>query len=279
MKKYESIKKYAKVQYNNHLNLNNRINLWAYGSNPESLQKWIFNKIQLQKNEKVLELGCGTGQLWVENYRNIPSTCSIILSDFSENMLNRAKTNLESLDLPINFEIINAEKISYPNKTFNVVIACHMLYHVPNIEKTLLSINRVLKPNGRFISTTISQKHIRELMDFLSEFGLFSGFREGKSQFFNEFRNETGREILKPFFRDIELSEYINPVNITSSSLLINYIDSMFPKEYYPNFKSIRPQIEDAISKIIEKNSKFKITGITGLFNSKKKILYNPSFT
>ncbi|MFX1388521.1 MAG: class I SAM-dependent methyltransferase [Promethearchaeota archaeon] len=270
MKNNESIKEYAKVQYKNHQNLNNRMNLWSYGSNPVTLQEWIFNKIQLKEDENVLELGCGTGELWLENYRNIPSSCSITLSDFSEKMLTRAKANLKSLDLPIKFEIINAEEIPYPNQIFDVVIACHMLYHVPNLEKTLLSISRVLKPNSRFITTTVSQKHIQELTDFLSKFGLSSGFREEKSQFFGEFRNETGREILKPFFRDIELFEYINPVNITFISPLMNYIDSMFPKEYYPNYRSIRSQIEDAISKIIEKKSKFTITGITGLFKSKK---------
>jgi len=269
MKNNKTVKEYAELQYKTHQNLINRMNLWSYGTNPESLHKWIFDKIQLQEHERVLELGCGTGQLWLENCKNVPSTCSIALSDFSKNMLDKAKKKLKSSKLPIKFEIIDAERIPYPNQIFDVVIGCHMLYHVPNIERALISINQVLKPNGRFISTTISQQHIRELKNFLSEFGLYS---EEKMKLFSEFRNETGREVLKPFFDEVEFYEYINHVNITSVDPLMRYIESMFPKEYNPNFQEKRPQIENAIIKIFEKKSKFEITGISGLFKAKKPL-------
>ncbi|MFX0094460.1 MAG: class I SAM-dependent methyltransferase, partial [Candidatus Hodarchaeota archaeon] len=146
MKNRKIVKEFAELQYKTHRNLSSRMNFWSYGTNPESLQKWIFSKIQLQKDERVLELGCGTGQLWLENLKDIPATCSIILSDFSKEMLQKAKDNLTPLNLPINFEIIDAENIPYPDQVFDVVIGCHMLYHIPNIPKTLMSINRILKP-------------------------------------------------------------------------------------------------------------------------------------
>ena len=269
MKNSKIVKEYAELQYRTHQNLTNRMNLWSYGSNPESLQKWIFSKIKLQEHERVLELGCGTGQLWLENFRNVPSTCSIVLSDFSEKMLSKAKENVKPLNLPIKFEIIDAEEIPYPNQIFDVVIGCHMLYHIPNIEKALIEINRVLKPSGRFISTTVSQQHMRELKNFLSKFGLYS---EEKKKLFSEFRNETGRDVLKPFFAEIEFNEYINHVNISSIDPLMKYIETMFPKEKYPNFQEIKPQVEEAIIKILEKNSQFTIKGISGLFKAKKPI-------
>jgi ubiquinone/menaquinone biosynthesis C-methylase UbiE len=269
MKNNRTVKEYAKLQYKTHQNLTNRMNLWSYGSNSESLQKWVFSKIHLLDHERVLELGCGTGQLWVENFRNVPSTCSIVLSDFSKQMVGKAKENVQPLNLPIKFEIIDAEKILYPNQVFDVVIGCHMLFHIPNIEKALLGINRVLKPAGRFISTTISRNHIRELKNFLSEFGLYS---EEMLKKFSESRNETGRKILKRFFADIELYEYINHVNITSVDPLMRYIETMFPEEFNPNFQEKKHQVEDAIVKILEKRSIFKIKGIVGLFEAKKPI-------
>jgi len=84
--------------------------------------------------------------------------------------------------------------------------------------------------------------------------------------------------LLKEYFEKkiqkfmIELYEYIIRVNITSVGELMRYIETMFPKEYYSNFQEIKPQIEDAIIKILEKKSEFKITGITGLFKAKKPI-------
>ena len=273
MKNGNAVKEYAELQYKTHKNLSKRMNLWSYGSNPESLQRWIFSKIQIQEHERVLELGCGTGQLWLDNFKNVPSNCSIVLSDFSKEMLNKAKVNLQPLNLPIKFEIIDAEKIPYTNKIFDVVISCHMLYHIPNIQAALMSINRILKPSGRFIATTIGQQHIQELIDLLSEFGLYS---KKMLNLFSEFRNETGREVLKPYFSEIRFHEYINQVVISSVEPIMSYIESMFPIEDFPNFQGKKAEVEEAIVKIIEKHSKFKITGITGLFEARKPLrLYN----
>ncbi|MHA1915422.1 MAG: class I SAM-dependent methyltransferase [Promethearchaeota archaeon] len=269
MKNRKTVEEYAELQYRAPHNLTKRMNLWSYGLNPESFQKWIFSKIQIQDYEQVLELGCGTGQLWLENSKDIPSTSSIVLSDFSKEMVNKAKENLQPLDLPLKFEIIDAETIPYPNQVFDVVIGCHMLFHVPDIEKALRSINRVLKPGGRFISTTISQKHIRELKDLLSEFGLYS---EGRLKLFNDFRTETGRAILRPFFSDITFYEYINPVIVNSADPIMGYIESMFPVEKFPDFQEKREEVEGVILKILEKRSTFKITGISGLFEARKPI-------
>lgn len=266
MKNKNIIKEFAEQQYKTHQNLENRMKLWSYGSNPESLPKWIFSKIQLQEYEKVLELGCGTGQLWLENFNTIPLTCSIILSDFSEKMIKKAEENLQPYKLPITYEIIDAEKIPYPDKTFDVVVGCHMLYHISNIQKTLKSVKKILKPGGRFIATTNSQVHLRELKDFLSEFDLYSG---GRLKFFSEFRNESGREVLKPYFSEIQFYEYNNNVNITSVEVLMKYIESMFLGENFTKFQRKKAEVETAIIKILEEKSFFKITGISGLFKAK----------
>ena len=262
-----NIKEYAELQYKDHRNLTDRMNLWSYGSNPISLQKWIFSKIQIQENESILELGCGTGQLWLENFRDVPSTCSIILSDFSNEMLTKAREKVEPLKLPIKFRLIDAERIPYQNQVFDVILGCNVLYHVPDIQKALTSIKNILKSNGRFISTTVSKFHIRELKEFLSEFGLYT---EERMNLFSEFRNETGRNILEPHFSEIKLYEYINPVEITSVEPLLTYIESMFPKEQFPDFQKKKVEVEEGIIKILEEESKFNITGITGLFEAKK---------
>jgi ubiquinone/menaquinone biosynthesis C-methylase UbiE len=269
MKKRKAIKNFTELQYKTHQNLSNRINIWSYGTNPESIYKWIFRNIKLQENERLLELGCGTGNLWLENYKSVNLNNSIIISDASKNMLNTARSKLKNLNLPLSYKKINAEKIPFPDQTFDIVLACHMMYHIPDLKKALLSINRILKLNGRFISTTVSKIHLQELNDFLSEFGLSS---EKKMFFFSEYRNETARGLLEPFFTEIDFYEYKNTVNITSVDPLMKYIESMFPIEYYPNFQKIKPQIEEAVIEIIKRKSKFQFTGISGLFNAKYPI-------
>jgi ubiquinone/menaquinone biosynthesis C-methylase UbiE len=269
MSNRNTIKEFAEQQYKTSQNLSARMNLWSYGSNPESLPRWIFSKIHLQESERVLELGCGTGQLWLENSNNVPSTCSIILSDFSKEMVNKAEENLRQHKLPIEFEIIDAEKIPYPDKSFDVVIACHMLYHIPNIQKALKSISQLLKPGGRLIATTVSKNHLQELKNFLSGFGLYSQEKIWVKNF-SEFRNETGRDVLKPFFSEINFYKYINEVKISTVDPLMNYIQSMYTVQELPVFKEKREEIKNTLVNILEKKSEFKITGISGLFEAKK---------
>ncbi len=50
----------------------------------------------------------------------------------------------------------------------------------------------------------------------------------------------------------------------------MRYIESMFPKERYPNFQDKKHQVEEAIVKILEERSMFEIKGISGLFRAKK---------
>lgn len=267
MKDFKLIEKYTKNQYKNHEKLGDRINLWSFGTNPIPLQEWIFKRTAPQENEFILELGGGTGKLWSENYSKLNSFYKIIFSDFSKNMLIEAEKNLRPLKLNMDFQLINAEDIPYADESFDIVLGCHMLYHVPDIKIALKEINRVMKSNGRFISTTTSQHHIKELIDFLESFGL--SFEE-KTKFFSEFRNETGKSVLRPFFRNVEFHEYINPVEITEVPPLMKYIESMFQSEFYPHFQEIKPKIKNSITKILEEKKKFTITGITGLFIARK---------
>lgn len=56
-----------------------------------------------------------------------------------------------------NFKIVNAESIPFEEESFDVVIANHMLYHVPNINKALKEINRVLKSEGILFASTVGK--------------------------------------------------------------------------------------------------------------------------
>jgi len=73
--------------------------------------------------------------------------------------------------------------------------------------------------------------------------------------------------------RDLKTREILAPGDIEAQTdIVMKYIETMCPKEKYPNFQEKKPQIEDAIIEILEKDSKFQITGISGLFIAKKPI-------
>ena len=104
--------------------------------------------------------------LWMECVNRIPTGWVITLSDLSSGMVASARRNLKTTGRNFKFKEIDAQFIPYDEQTFDVVIANHMLYHVPDKIKAIAEIKRVLKPNGRLIATTVGNLHLMEMNDW-----------------------------------------------------------------------------------------------------------------
>ena len=72
MREKKKIYQWAKKQYKNSNRLLDRIQIWQYGDNPLSIHEWIFYYINFHSHDSILELGCGTGKLWLDNISHIP---------------------------------------------------------------------------------------------------------------------------------------------------------------------------------------------------------------
>ena len=137
MNNNQEIRDYAVDQYENSHNLQTRINLWDYGTNPQPITQWIYSHFNFKENQHILELGTGTGKLWKENLNLICPNLEIILSDFSTNMIDTMKSNLEGEISKFLFQKIEVQHIPFPDPYFDHIIACHMLYHVPQLSKAV----------------------------------------------------------------------------------------------------------------------------------------------
>ena len=212
-------------QYKDASNLNARIRLHVeFSTNPYGWFRWVFDQYELPAQARVLELGCGPGDLWLENMDRIPEGWEISLSDFSPGMLNQAQEKLVYQSHPINFETIDAQSIHYDADHFDIVIANHFLYHVPDRPKAISEIRRVLKPGGRFYATTIGINHMKELPDLVDRFD-----RENCSFLRNEdvpFTMENGADQLRVVFSNVELRRYQDGLHITDVDVLVDYARS-----------------------------------------------------
>ena len=125
----------VKQQYANANNLNTRISIHdKYSTNKMGFGNWIVSNYRIDKGMKVLELGCGTGDMW-KNREDLIKLCSkFTLSDFSEGMLSTTKNNIGEYN-NVDYKVIDIQEIPFENETFDVVIANMMLYHVPDMIK------------------------------------------------------------------------------------------------------------------------------------------------
>jgi len=98
---------------------------------------------------RILEVGVGTG-ISLPEYDRCHRLCGV---DISEPMLRKAQERVKEFGLT-NVEglwVMDAEHLSFPDASFDVVVAQYVVTTVPNPEATLDEFARVLKPGGEIV--------------------------------------------------------------------------------------------------------------------------------
>lgn len=211
----------VKRQYATANNLNTRISIHdKYSTNKMGFGNWIISNYKIDKGMKVLELGCGTGDMW-KNRESLISRCSkLILSDFSEGMIAAAKETVGNCD-NIEYKVLDIQNIPYEDGIFDIVIANMMLYHVPDIDKGLAEVRRVLKKDGSFYCATYGEYGITEyLSKILDAYGVEDNLNKN-------FTLQNGYNILKKLFLKVEKLEYNDSLAVTNVDDMVDYIYSL----------------------------------------------------
>jgi SAM-dependent methyltransferase len=136
------------THYKDASRLDARMQLHAkYSTNTQGFHTWAFAHLRLPPTCQVLEVGCGAGQLWLENRQRIPTGWDVTLSDLSAGMLATAQHQLSPYGHTFRFVVQDAQALPFADRSFDAVIANHMLYHVPNRPAAYAEFCRVLQPN------------------------------------------------------------------------------------------------------------------------------------
>lgn len=236
-------------QYKDARNLNTRMKLHGkYSTNPYGFPDWRFDLCRFFPGCRVLELGAGPGAFWEDRLDSLPPETELTISDFSPGMVQELKEKYAGRQ-EIVVQQIDITEIPYPADSFDIVIANHMLYHVPDIPKALSEVCRVLKHSGVFYTSTISSGGMhgylhKALLDFDPQLDFFSAADYA-------FTVENGAEQLHPFFREIELQIHEDALRITDTQDLVDWIGSTAAasdipreklRELYDYFEQIRQQ-------------------------------------
>ena len=154
-------------QYKDANKLNTRISIHTkYSINKMGFGNWIISNYDLKDNVRILELGCGTGDMWKKQIHLLDNVSELVLTDFSSGMLQTAKDTLAEYK-HISYNVVDIQDIPYEDNSFDIVIANMMLYHVPDIHKGLSEVRRVLKSDGAFYCATYGENGIVEYISSL----------------------------------------------------------------------------------------------------------------
>jgi phosphatidylethanolamine/phosphatidyl-N-methylethanolamine N-methyltransferase len=139
----------------------------------------------LNSNCKVLEIGTGTGIIPFSIYSKVSS---IIATDISSRMIQIANQKLiHSKIRNIDFQIQDSYNLTFPDKSFDVVIASNLLHLLFEPEKPIKEIMRVMKDNGIFIAPTLCVGEDTKSKIIATIIGTLSGIKVVNKWSYKEF--------------------------------------------------------------------------------------------
>lgn len=134
-----------------------------------------LSSIALKKNDLVLDMGCGTGLL----FSHIADKTKLIVGmDISAKLLEQASRRAKQ-STNITLVQADADHTPFKGKTFHNVFAITLLQNMPNPTSTLREIERIAKPEGITVLTTLKKKFTQKaITDLLRKTGLRPGILE-----------------------------------------------------------------------------------------------------
>ena len=105
--------------------------------------------------DPILDVGCGPGD-FADRLRT-ELRLRVVAADLSPEMVRRTRSRgVEAI-------VADVQNLPFADASFGCVVANWMLYHVPDVDRALAEVRRVLKPGGCLVATTKSERHLGEL--------------------------------------------------------------------------------------------------------------------
>lgn len=120
----------------------------------DSLQRMLA-KLDLKETNRVLDLGCGAGA--ISEYISDVTGANVTGLDFSESAIVTALDRTAGKRDRLNFARGNINALEFPENSFDTIISIDTIYWAADIDTTMASLVRLIKPSGRlalFISVT-----------------------------------------------------------------------------------------------------------------------------
>lgn len=230
------------VQYGTGIKLDARSYLHrTYATSPVPLAQFEAGLIAWLPSGSVLECGCGTGRFWEND--GLPRSLALTLTDLSPGMVEEAVDRARAGEFArIEGRVCDVQALPFADEAFDVVIANHMLYHVPDPDRGVAELARVVHHDGVVLAATNGYGHMREINDAIAE--VFGGHGEG---LYEVFGIDTGEARLRGQFASVVWHAFDNDLLVDDPAAVVAYGLSFPPGEFATDAQ--REQFDSAVSR------------------------------
>lgn len=156
------------VQYRDSAELAKRANLHVrYRTAAISVFELFGSLVPWAAGDRILDVGGGAGWLWESVARELPQGIHLTTTDLSAGMVAEAVPRARATGAYRNVDgrVCDACALPFADATFDVVTSTYALYHVPEPERPLAEMRRVLRPGGTMALMTNGDGHLRQIED------------------------------------------------------------------------------------------------------------------
>lgn len=156
----------------------------AEGDDPRD---FVLQAVTAARPRRVLEVGGGEGEL----AERIVQALGVELVGVDQSGAMVAEQRARGIDARVG----DVQELPFGNDEFDVAVAAWMLYHVPDLDRGLAELARVLEPGGVLVAVTNSVEHLHELWELAQRATRIGQFT---------FRSDNGEEVLRRHFAAVE---------------------------------------------------------------------------
>ena len=157
---------------------------------------------------RVLEVGGGPGELSARMQDELGADVSFV--DVSPRMVALAAAR------GVDARVADVQELPFGDASFDTVVAAWMLYHVPDLDRGLAEIRRVLTSDGTLVAVTNSIDHLGELRELMQY-----------ARPVESFSRENGEALLRKHFARVERVDADTTVTVRDRQKLVDYQRSM----------------------------------------------------
>ena len=169
-------------QYATETDLETRRSVWRPTADGRDPVEVAASVVRASGPRSVLEVGCGTGA-FAERLTAENPEATVIATDQSARFVELTAAR------GVDARLADVQDLPFADASFDLVAALWMLYHVPDLDRGLAEIRRVLRPGGRLLAVTNGDGHVADLRS-----------EAGGSPLVTAFSSENGEESLRRHF-------------------------------------------------------------------------------
>ena len=199
---------FVRGQYASTGRLETRISVWQPDAHGRSPQDVALAALAEAAPARLLEVGCGTGALAARCAEELG--CEVVALDSSPEMV--AATRARGIEAVVG----DVQRLPFDAATFDAGVAAWMLYHVPDRDRAIGELARVLRPSGRLIAITTGRDHLAELWQLV-----------GAEKVEASFSQENGRAQLERHFERVERHDVRSKAVFADRATAASYLETL----------------------------------------------------